>query len=357
MAEKKKGLFVAELLVYILLFAVLSIILLMHFNSQLEDYEAAGGTAAPDDPVAEWLEGIESGRLPEEFEPWLKKLDKGIKSPDENREFITQLFSDAVYYPAESADGSGLYVFEKDGVQFAGLSFKPQDGDSDEPPEAGSLELDLSPYINDYSCTLPSGWELTVNGRSIKPSDKAEYECLAPFYEYYPDLPMLMTYNSGKWLGDAEIVITDSEGRSGSPEEMNPEGSADFESCSDDVKQGIQAFINGFLPCYLNYSGDICGGGISHYYALEPYLCPSGILLARVNHYVGELGFGHAQYCNVISGDCNSIQSLGKGMYLADVTYTAETKGEAEPYTGENSFRLLISEKEGKYLAEELVYY
>ena len=223
-SNRKKSRFGVGLLIYIFLFLILSVIALIFFYDWLKAYEET----RPYNSLNAYTETIAKTGPGDTALASLKEVDRSLQSEAEIKAFVADILSRTEYIRSStlSTPEKLVYSARSDGRSIGTVSFEP----SEEKRFGFSLwalaseDYDFSSYLNESTFIIPEDYQASVNGiilsRQNITSDDTQYSTLSAYYDSFPSLPHLVTYTSGKYLGQAEEAVIDRHGKTVSREEM-----------------------------------------------------------------------------------------------------------------------------------------
>ena len=207
--------------------------------------------------------------------------------------------------------------------------------------------------FNESSFSIPSGYTVTLNGAPIPDgfvtSSDSEYELLKGFYEEFPDLPHLVSYSTGPYIGTLDLAVLDDQGNSIPLNELTEAKFCD--NCAGDIRDRLDEFCRTYIDAYVYYTsnGSLYGG-------IGPLLdlCERGSsLYTQVSDSQMGFGFSNPYTYDVLEAiNVNSIMDVGNGYYVCDISYDIETHGNHHAVTEWTyPLRLMVHDNGGQLLA------
>ena len=205
---------------------------------------------------------------------------------------------------------------------------------------------------------LPSDYSVSVNGCSNVANyivdDSVEYNTLSSFYNYYDNLPKLVKYEFGSYLGPESLVIKDSGGNYISSDMLTE---PDFLSnCTEETISEIKSFTDKFISNYVAYAANLNGSYYYHFMVTRDMTVPYGQLFNRLGQALGSFGYTTILSCDIISNDINLCYEHN-GCYFVDISYVTETLGRADAVQEANNIRMSIVPYNGGFRAETMFNY
>lgn len=349
----KKG-----LLVYIGVFLLAALTALSVLYCFLRAYEQS----RPENTVKEYIQSLAIKCDGEAAENTLAELDTNIRPAEESisilkdelknlsfrKDSVASTHDELIYnlYSGDRLIGS-LKLENSDRHSF-GLRFW----------ELAEEKLDYSKFFNSVSMTLPSDFSLSVNGQELGEKyitqKDIEYNTLSGFYPHYNDLPTLVLYESGKFLGDADITVKDGSGNQVDTSELNE--TRFLSNCDEDTVARISQFADEFISRYVFFCANTNQNEYANHDYLKELVKPDSPLTDRMYNAFWAFGYSTVYSCDIVSRNINLVSDLG-GRYLVDYSYTTETVASAGPVQEDSNVRFLVSDNDGTLLAEAIFNY
>ena len=219
-------------------------------------------------------------------------------------------------------------------------------------------EYNFSSIVHTHHLLLPSDYSVSVNGCSNVTNyivdDSVEYNTLSSFYNYYDDLPKLVKYEFGSYLGPESLVIKDAGGNYISPDMLTE---PDFLSnCTEETISEIKSFTDKFISNYVAYAANLNGSYYYYFMVTRDMTVPYGQLFNRLGQALGSFGYTTILSCDIISNDINLCYEHN-GCYFVDISYVTETLGRADAVQEANNIRMSIVPYNGGFRAETMFNY
>ena len=358
MTEQKKRFpfFWIGIAIYVLVFALLSFFGLKIFR----DYIAAYELSRPGRAMEEYRAELREQGHTEAVVQALSALDTNIRSQEENLQWAEDLLREASFPRMLnlSDEGHMVYSVRARGQQIGQITAVPG-----EPDRFGFRDwtiseesYDFSAFMHSCQATIPSDYGYYVNGVRLGQEYVTEadipFETLADFYERYEGLPTLSHYESGLYLDDVEIQVRDPEGHVLSPEEMTETYYLD--NCGDHIRELADEFIPRFLQLYVNFTANLYNSYTYNFFNLRPLVLTESQLHVRMRQAAEGFGYTTTKNVEILSMETRVVTRLSEDRYLADISYSTEITGYADPVVIEDHIYLVMYEHKDYLLAEAL---
>ncbi len=350
-SKRRSSRFGLGLLLYVIIFLIVSVLVLLYFYDWLSQYEATRPAAA----VSAYKEML-TRELPAGIEKAASEVDRNLQSDTEIRDFLRSLLNRAeiVRSSAQSTDSELIYLIRVDRQPIGRLKLE-QTGEQKLGFQAWSItgqEYDLSAYFTTAAVTVPENYSVTCGDVTLDKSYITEsgipYTILEPYYSELPSLPYLVTYTSGIRLGETDLQVFDTAGKAVKAEEMMD--SRFLDNCSADDKERFSLFTRDFISNYVQFTANVNGGFYYYYSLMRQMVVPESRLYERLGQSLGSFGFTTTRSCDIIRDSLNLCSQLDRTHYLVDYTYTTETHSQEGSAEDTRSVRLLITTADDKTL-------
>lgn len=318
------------------------------FHSYIAAYE----DSRPKHILNGYMDSLTAEHVAELSQDVIDQVDHNIQSEEQCREYIMQSLARGFSYAkksSESTETKQVYVI-RSGLQVIG-QFTMEVTHEDEYGftywEVTQESFDMSHLIGSTVSTVaPDSYNVTVNGKVLDSSyivgDPMKYDALKPFYGDY-ELPMLVTYQAGPFLGDFDIITTDAEGKVLFLEEVE-DVSTLAQNCTVEEIEELDEFVDVFLDKYVTYMSGANKSAEANLHRLLKLVVENSDFADRM---VGALT---GQKVTQSKGDKiteitnNYFFKLEDGRYACDVTYVVDTTGKQGVVTTTNNVRIIVDE-------------
>lgn len=356
--KRKKSRFWKGLLIYVLLFAMFGAGVLIWLHRFLRNYEAG----QPDAVLHSYLDAEASGRLSYPWGVALGRLDAAAMDESARIAWAQEKLQGASVRELLGAGESGEKVYglyDESGRCFETVTLRqvPSEDRDAERWEVAGETVDLEPYTVTVSVTAPEDYTVQFAGETLGGASVVEtgvrYRLLEPFRDSLSSEPTMVRYQYGPILGEGELTVLDAGGNP-VPEELQTEEHY-LDNCSDSDRARLQDFAERWLAVYLPYADDLNRAGMGYFMSVYAMIVTGGELEARLRQAMENFGFGNVQSIEVLSVDMKCCTDLGGGRYLAAFDYHLRTTGLHGPTEEDYSMSLLLVDRNGQLLAEQMV--
>ena len=356
---REKSHFGTGLLIYILIFLILTVVGLIFFFDWLNAYEVT----QPYNGVNAYEAALHAKGLTPEGLASLTALDREHQTEEEIARVTKEVLADAVLYRSLSKGSANrqAYLVQADGNTVGKVYFSPE-GEKKFNFRAWvpvDEDYDFSAYYQNVSLSVPEGYTVLVNGVPLDESNRKEsgirYQTLQDYYDDYSRLPTLVTYESGNLLGESVTTVTDSTGTPVAPENLNE--AAFLDTCSGSDRSRLSEFTREFISDYVQFTADVGGGHYYYYNEVRQRITPDSPLLDRMAQSLGSFGFTTTHSCKIIRDSVNICCPFGRNIYFVDYSYTTETVGSGNAVEDSRNVRLVMEDTSGQLLVREMTYY
>ena len=346
--KKRSSHFGIGLLIYAILFLILSAVVLIYFYDWLGEYEAS----RPANAVAAYRAAL-AGKLPDGIEEAVSEVDRNLQDEAEIKTFLHSLLSraDIVRSATQSTDSVLTYLIRADRNTIGTLKLE-QTGEQKLGFRTWSItgeSYDLSAYYSTDSVTVPETY--SVNCGNVKLDKRyitktgIHYGILEPYYSELSSLPCLVTYTSGIRLGDTALSVYDSAGKAVPEEEMTEVHFLD--NCSEEDRERYTLFTREFISNYVQFTANVNDSFYYYYTLLRHMVVRDSRLYERLGQSIESFGFTTTRSCDIIKDSVNLCSRLDKTHVLVDYTYTTETRSKEGDAEDTRNVRLLITTEDG----------
>ena len=343
---RSKSSFGRGLAIYTLLLMGLILAGLVFFYFYMAAYEYS----RPENAVQRYLDGEEGQALRRQGRSMLGSVNKRVQSEAEAQVYLDELLDQLNYAkkPSESTEERQVYALRAGDRVIGKLMLTQSAGQrmGFSPWEVSEAELDLNFMLKETQVTVPSSYQVFCGGTQLGAEDivdsKVPYDLLEEFYDRY-DLPTMVTYSSGGYLGEVSTHIYDAHGTELSGDQLTQDLFTD--NCSREEKEAVAAFVADYIPCYVTY---LSGANRAHFLNMNAVLAltvEGSDLYSRLYQALGGQGWASSNGDYIQSITVNHTMNLGADGYMCDVTYLVETHGQDGAVTvTTNNTKLLIQE-------------
>ena len=328
--KKRRWIFPLCLLIYAALFLGFTAWGLDKFWDYMEAYELSQPKLAMD----AYMQQVDVDYLVDNgATSVIRSIDHNIQSEQACREYIANTLTGDIRYAqrlSECTDTRLVYMVLCGDRAICKVTLKPQ-----APDEYGFTAwrvvdeaFDFS-YItsNTASITVPHNYPVYIGdaclGNSYIIRTRIHYEPLDEFYDSY-ELPYMVTYQSGPFLGELELRVTDPDGQSVIIDESTDMNSF-LGNCTEEETAKLQPLVDAFVSSYVDFTSCAGGNPTRNYTALSKYIVKKSDLANRLYEAISGLTWINDRHSTISSLTVNHYVNLGEERYLCDVTYEVDT--------------------------------
>lgn len=345
METKKKlisGGFLKGLGLYALILVLLIAVGLTFFYFFIRAYEETRPATA----VQAYMEQLDEAYLLEHAQDFLSSLDSSVQSWEDGLAYICENLEGADYArrPGES-DTSYTYVLRSGGKAFDTVTVTASEEKLFNFPfwQVTDEQFSLDVFCEETELTVPADYTVTLGGKVLSAEnivdDHVPYELLREVYNDGYDLPYMVTYHVGPYVGQMAPEVLDG---AGNPVDGSALDEAFFtDNCTAEEKAAVEEFAQLYVERYVDFMGSHDEGTIAGTYVrLRSIVLEGSRLRNRLSQVMG-LGFSTSTD-SVESVTVNSTMNVGSGYYVCDVTYLVNTKGLQDMVTTTNNVKLVF---------------
>lgn len=209
-----------------------------------------------------------------------------------------------------------------------------------------------------FTVTVPHDHTVSVNGIALDESyiieSDRQYEVLAEFYEDY-ELPTIVTYQAGPFMGDVEPVITNPAGEVVTIDE-NTDWNSFLNNCSEGEISEIQEFLEDFLASYVKFTSSR-DNRFEAYRDVITYMVKNGALADRMKRALDGLQYNHIRNAYLLSVTQHHCVNIGNDRYMVDLTYVSNVDKYAGYYEETINLKVILVRTDSGLRAEAMTIY
>lgn len=345
--KKRRWIFPLCLLIYAVVFLGFTAWGLDKFWDYMEAYELSQPKLAMD----AYMQQVDKDYLIDNgAAAVIKSIDLNIQSEQACREYIANTLTGEISYAqrlSECTDTRLVYMVLCGDRAVCKVTLKPQAPDEYgfTPWQVVGEDFDFS-YIttSTASITVPHNYPVYIGDACLDSSylimTRIHYEPLEEFYNSY-DLPYMVTYQSGPFLGELEMRVTDPEGLSVTIDE-NTDMNVFLSNCTDEETAQLEPLVEAFVSGYVDFTSCAGGNPERNYNNLSTLIVKKSDLANRLYEAIGGLTWINDRHSEISSLTVNYYVNLGESRYLCDVTYEVDTMLHTGPAHETASLKLII---------------
>ncbi len=338
---------------FMLIYGAVFLITLGWVLQKFYHYLAAYEDSRPKHVLNAYMDGLTADHVVDLSQDVIDQVDHNLQSVEECRTYIAQALEKGFSYAKKSSESTetkqvyvirsglqviGQFTMEVTHVDDYGFTYW---GVTDE-------SFDLSYLIGSKVSTVaPDHYTVSVNGKALDSSyivgDPMKYDALKPFYGDY-ELPMLVTYQAGPFLGDFDMITTDTEGNVLVMEEVE-DVSTLAQNCSEEEVERLDDFVDLFLGKYVTYMSGANKNAEANLYGLLTVVVRGSDFESRMYGALTGQKVTQSKGDKIKEINNNYFFKLEDGRYACDVTYVIDTTGKQGVVTTTNNVRIIVVEE------------
>ena len=340
--------FALGMLVYALTFIVFLAIGLRIFWGVIDNYEKA----QPKHAIDSYVESFDSAHIRALSNDFVASLDHRIQSEEDAYALIEDLFKGELRYSKNSVDSTEdrlVFAIFSDKRMLGTMALNKSGSGADTVWTVSDESFDFSDLVNSAEILAPSEWQVSCNGTVLGEEFITETEIRYPSmeeaYEYGFELPTLVRYDIGNYIGEAEIKALDADGNEAELQD-DPAAYTLTDRCSSDERSRMEDFTRRFLPLYIAFMSNTNHNAYENYARVHPYLLPGSDLESRFANAIGGQVYSHSKGDYLHDVVVHGVFELDNGSFLIDVDYMVDTTGNAGTIENEAGM-LIVAEDHG----------
>ncbi|MBR5094009.1 MAG: hypothetical protein IK095_02835 [Oscillospiraceae bacterium] len=302
-------------------------------------------------------------QLPQAALDALGDLDARIQSPESSLRWMQERIGAPVLVKDGAKCDQQRLVYgiqSADGIPVGSVTFRVTETGPFEIPVWSAVEeqFDFSAFYQTTQVVLPPDWPAFLGEERLGPDQIVEegipYALLSSCYDHYEDLPYLVRYEAGPYVGEPALRVLDPSGAAVPAEERTEERFLD--NCDPTVRAQAEAFIPEFIELYVLYSADVDHNAMAYYGRVRQLAVPNSQLMQRIDQAVGSFGYTNTRALTIESIQILSVTDLGQGRYLANVGYDSQITGLYRTVTTHDDVQIVLLDTGNGLLADALYY-
>lgn len=338
---------------FMLIYAIVILTAIELGLGMFHDYLAAYEASRPKHILSAYMDNLSADYVSDRSQDVIDQVDHNIQSEEECREYIAQSLAKGFSYAkksSESTETKQVYVV-RSGLQVIGqftMEVTKEDDYGFSFWEVTQESFDMSYLIGSTVSTVaPDSCNVSVNGKVLDSSyvvgDPMKYDALKSFYGDYEELPMLVTYQAGPFLGEFDMITTDAAGNVLVLEEVEDRNTL-AENCTDEEIEELDAFVDLFLGKYVTYMSGANKNAEANLYDLLKYVVRGSDFESRMYGALTGQKVTQSKGDKITQITNNYFFKLKDGRYACDVTYVIDTTGKQGVVTTTNNVRIIVDE-------------
>jgi hypothetical protein len=221
-------------------------------------------------------------------------------------------------------------------------------------------QFDLTYLVREsLSITVPEDFTVYSLGNKLGSGYITEhdipYPILADLYDDY-DLPAMVTYTVGPFLGEGKLEVTDA---AGTPVNITSETdmNAFANNCSEGASAAAKAAAESFILRYVDFTSCTNNDTMGNYNRLKEHMVPGGALAKRMYEAIVGLYWVTDRHATVTGLEFHNYLNLGDDRYLCLLTYTVDTTDFAGSIQAVSNVMLFLKQTDAGLKAESMISY
>lgn len=342
------------------LYALLLILLCAAALGMLNRYLAVYEQTRPGTALAFYRSELLSPDSTEGCRAALDGLDERLRSREDSLALVHELLEGAHFSEslAEGSESEKHYRVIAGGSVLGEVTLRPT-GDEQyglRPWTAAEEHYDFSALFHGVSATVPPGYHVFVGEHELGSGELKErdipYALLADAYPLIEGLPTMRRYESGLFLGELPLRVTDAKGREIPPEEQTEDRYLD--NCGAEDRGAVEAYVESFLKPYVLFTANIEQDGERYFNQIFPLSKPGSPLRQRLMEGQDAAWWSWVRSCELLEQKVTGCIDLGDGRFLADIDYTTKVVAISDPVVESFSLRMVLENTDGRLLGSYL---
>lgn len=352
MAKRRKNSsrrFVLGMLVYALTFVVFLAIGLRIFWGYIDSYEKS----QPVHAIDSYIESFDSEHIRSLCGDFVGSLDHRLQSEEEAYTLIESLFNGRLRYSknsVESTEDRLVYAIVSDNRMLGTMALNRSGEGNNSVWTVSDEKFDFSDLLGSAEILAPSEWQIFCNenalGEDFVTETGIRYPSMEEAYDYGFELPTLVRYEIGNYIGQAQISAVDADGNEAQLQD-DPSGYTLTDRCTEEERDRMEDFTRRFLPLYIAFMSNTNHNAYDNYARVHPYLLPGSDLESRFYNAIGGQVYSHSKGDYLHDVVVHGVFELSEGKFLIDVDYMVDTTGNAGTIENEAGM-LIVAEDQGK---------
>lgn len=338
--------------VFMLIYATVALTAIELGLGMFYEYIASYEDSRPKHVLNAYMDSLTAEHVCDLSQEVIDQVDHNIQSEEQCRDYIKDALAKGFSYAkksSESTETRQVYVI-RSGLQVIG-QFTMEVTNEDEYGftywEVTQESFDMSYLIGSTVSTVaPDHYTVSVNGTVLDSSylvgDPMKYDALKPFYGDY-ELPVLVTYQAGPFLGNFDMITTDEEGNVLVLDEVE-DVSKLAQNCSEEEIEQLDEFVDVFLDKYVIYMSGANKSAETNLKNLLKLVVDDSDFAERMKGALIGQKVTQSKGDKITEITNNYFFKLKDGRYACDVTYVIDTTGKQGVVTTTNNVRIIIDE-------------
>ena len=351
--------FPIAMLVYALVVLIVAAVGLDHLWSFLDNYEQSRPHVALDAYMAQ----LDKEYVADRSEDLIDSIDHSVQTEEQCRQVILDALSDKFTCAKKSKESTeDTYVYAlRCGKQVIGTMTMTRTGETlgkFTAWEIASDSFDLSFLKTDaISITVPSEFSVYSLGNKLGASHITQsgipYPLLENFYADY-DLPTMVTYTAGPFLGSGSLTVEDTAGQA-----VTIDSDTDMDqfadNCTEQEISALDSAAQGFIQSYVDFTSCTGNDTMGNYNRLKQHMVTGGELAKRMYEAIVGLYWVTDRHATVRTLDIHHFVRLSDDRWLCNLTYVVDTTDFAGSIEAASTLNLIFLQTEDGLKAESMI--
>lgn len=326
--KERKHPFVRGMVIYAVVFLAVLAAGLAVFWDFMESYEAS----RPKNTMDAFVEQLTAEQMYDYAAGFVAELDGNLQDREEICRVVAENMTEKISYAKKSSECTEdrqVYVLRSGSREIGQVAIT-----AGEPDVYGARVWSVSemefrfPHLvgSGATITVPEGYTVSVSGTRLDGNYVSEenipYPALAEFQGQF-DMPELMTYQVGSYLGTCEFTVTDHNGQIVAvTEDMNWDPV--IQTCTEEEEAELETLALDFVQKYVTFTGSRKNVQ-SHYSKLAKLMVSGGDLAQRLMKAIDGMQYAQSAGDSVVDFQVNQCVRISEERYMCDVTYVLQT--------------------------------
>ena len=334
---------------------------LVFFYTWIDKYEKSRATYA----INQYIENLNEDDVSKISANLLSELNTSIVSNEDCCDAVYNMIKSstpAKDVAASSSDTQVYYLENGDGIYVEKVTLSPgEEGLYGFIPWKVSGEEILSEnLVKSSQIRVADTWTVKFKGETLSKDNivdsSTKYSLLDGFYDEGYDLPVMVTYSTGGYIGKAELIAVSPDGTEVADDLLTEEYFSD--NCTESEKQRLELFCKDYITRYVSYTSRGTQTGSANYSYLMEIIDPQSKLYTQVQSSLQGFGYASSKGDVITDIRVKDYMNIGSNSYVCRVEYDLETYGSHNSVTDQTySIRLMAKDVDGKLLAEAYLNY
>lgn len=349
--------------IFLCLYAIAFLFLTSKGLDYLWKYMEAYEASRPKYGIEAYMESLTQDYICDKNADLIAQIDHNVQSEEACKDVIRQAIGTEYTYVkniAETTDNKIVYLIRA-GSKVIGRAEMTPVGETSygyTPWKVTADSYDLSDLLApSVRVTVPSFYEVSVNGNVLSQDYITEsgghFSLLEEYYADY-QLPTIVTYEAGPFLGGGEMVVKDAEGNVVDMSTVTDMNTL-LPACTEEEIVKVKQIVTDFVQDYVDFSSKTGGDTSYNYRKLMEHIVPNGVLAKRMYAAIDGLYWVSDRGAKLDSIEISAYYPMGDGRYMCDLVYKVNTRNLTGQIQTESHIKITVIETDKGLLAESMV--